>query len=67
MLVVFHILEGQDDGDLPNLGRHPGREAEVVCMYVCVYICMYLLIEKGQSAQKRAFWGKDRIKRKNDN
>ncbi len=27
-------------------------------------VCMYLLIGKGQSAQKRPYWGEDRIKRK---
>ncbi len=26
--------------------------------------CMYLLFGKGQSAQKRPYWGEDRIKRK---
>ncbi len=26
-------------------------------------LCMYLLIGKGQSAQKRPYWGEDRIKR----
>ncbi len=30
----------------------------------CMYVCMYLLIGKGQSAQKRPYWGEDRIKRK---
>ncbi len=30
-----------------------------------LYVCMYLLIGKGQSAQKRPYWGEDRIKRKN--
>ncbi len=29
-----------------------------------MYVCMYLLIGKGQSAQKRPYWGEDRIKRK---
>ncbi len=29
-----------------------------------LHVCMYLLIEKGQSAQKRPYWGEDRIKRK---
>ncbi len=32
--------------------------------FVCMYVCMYLLIGKGQSAQKRPYWGEDRIKRK---
>ncbi len=30
-----------------------------------LYVCVYLLIGKGQSAQKRPYWGEDRIKRKN--
>ncbi len=29
-----------------------------------MYLCMYLLIRKVQSAQKRPYWGEDRIKRK---
>ncbi len=29
ILVIFRFLEGQDDGDLPDLGRLPGGEAEV--------------------------------------
>ncbi len=36
------------------------------CIYLMnsMYVCMYLLIGKGQSAQKRPYWGEDRIKRK---
>ncbi len=34
------------------------------CEFVCMYVCMYLLIGKGQIAQKRPYWGEDRIKRK---
>ncbi len=32
--------------------------------YSRVLVCMYLLIGKGQSAQKRPYWGENRIKRK---
>ncbi len=29
----FPLLEGQDDGDLPDLGRLPGGEAEVFILF----------------------------------
>ncbi len=29
-----------------------------------MYVCKHLLIGKGQSAQKKPYWGEDRIKRK---
>ncbi len=29
-----------------------------------VYVCMYLMIEKGQIAQKRPYWGEKKLKSK---
>ncbi len=42
------------------MGFHHSCGVKLITMYVC----MYLLIAKGQSAQKRLYWGEDRIKRK---
>ncbi len=32
--------------------------------FVCMYVCMYLMIGKGQIAQKRPYWGENRLKSK---
>ncbi len=29
-----------------------------------VYVCMYFMVGKGQIAQKRPFWGENRLKSK---
>ncbi len=31
---------------------------------VTLYVCMYLMIGKGQIAQKRPYWGENRLKSK---
>ncbi len=58
--VVIEALRGT----LTKLSfKQPGREVKEF-LTVTLYVCMYLLIGKGQSAQKRPYWGEDRIKRK---
>ncbi len=41
-----------------------GVNKQLKDLYRRQYVCMYLLIGKGQSAQKRPYWGENRIKRK---
>ncbi len=45
------------DGEImAELGERRGTS-------ICMHVCMYLLIGKEQSAQKRSYWGENRIKR----
>ncbi len=48
------------------IGRAPTKEGRPIleAIFSDENVCMYLLIGKGQSAQKRPYWGEDRIKRK---
>ncbi len=49
---------------LNHWGTRNGEKCIDRKFYVCMYVCMYLMIGKGQIAQKRPYWGENRLKSK---
>ncbi len=67
MVTMVHMV-------VSPLWRGPGNNLEgmlqagvlfsILSRRQCMYVCMYLMIGKGQIAQKRPYWGENRLKSK---